>query len=403
MKDPVAELKRRANEERAAANRKARRTATYEDVPLPTEPPPRNGSHPTANGSARRLHAQRASDIRTRKVRWLWAGRLPLGMLSLLAGSEGLGKSLITIWLAARVTRGDLPGEFWGRPRCVIIAATEDTWEEVIAPRLAAAGADLTKILRINAVTGTVLSGLEFPLDIANLTALIREHDVTLIIFDPLISRLGAKDTHRDAEVRQALEPIAEMLAQTRASAVGLIHVTKVNTTVILDKIMGSKAFTAVARSVSVVMRHPADDGVRLFATPKNNVGRDDLPTLTYRVESVPVETTEDGTADTGRVAWGADSDLTLTDAMAGDGPGGGEALAEAVDWLADHLDRVGRELSADVKKAARKEEISAMTLARARLRLGVNVVAETTDKGRRTWWHQKGYEGGSCREDDLP
>ena len=58
---------------------------------------------------------------------------------------------------------------------------------------------------------------------------------------------------------------------------------------------MASKAFTAVARSVHTVMTDPDDDTGRrrLFGTPKNNLGRNDLPTLSFVIESYEVPTEE--------------------------------------------------------------------------------------------------------------
>src|SRR5258706_515693 len=39
-------------------------------------------------------------------LRWLWPGRIPLGTITLVDGDPGLGKSLLTLDLVARVTRG---------------------------------------------------------------------------------------------------------------------------------------------------------------------------------------------------------------------------------------------------------------------------------------------------------
>lgn len=47
-------------------------------------------------------------------------------------------------WAAAQVTRGELPGVYAGAPKDVLIAATQDSWEHTIVPRLIAAAADLT-------------------------------------------------------------------------------------------------------------------------------------------------------------------------------------------------------------------------------------------------------------------
>ena len=87
-----------------------------------------------------------ADSIKPRPVFWLWKNRLALGTLGLLAGREGVGKSTLGYWIAARITQGDLFGCFAGTPKAVLVCATEDSWEHTIVPRLMAAGADLTPI-----------------------------------------------------------------------------------------------------------------------------------------------------------------------------------------------------------------------------------------------------------------
>jgi len=47
---------------------------------------------------------QPISEIASRPVNWLWPGRLALGKLSILDGDPGLGKSLLSLDLAARLT-----------------------------------------------------------------------------------------------------------------------------------------------------------------------------------------------------------------------------------------------------------------------------------------------------------
>ncbi len=47
-----------------------------------------------------------ACDVEDVSLRWLWQGRIPLGAITMLDGDPELGKSLITIDLAARATRG---------------------------------------------------------------------------------------------------------------------------------------------------------------------------------------------------------------------------------------------------------------------------------------------------------
>lgn len=105
-----------------------------------------------------------ASGIKPRPVLWLWRDRLALGTIGLLAGREGQGKSTLGYWLAARITRGDLPGEFEGQAKSVLVCATEDSWEHTIVPRLMAADADLERVYRVEVVSALgVHVGLSLP------------------------------------------------------------------------------------------------------------------------------------------------------------------------------------------------------------------------------------------------
>jgi hypothetical protein len=128
------------------------------------------------------------------------------------------------------------------------------------------------------------------------------------------ISRLDPKlDSHKDADVRRALEPLVAMADMINISVLGLIHHNKSGATDPLQVVMASKAFPAVARSVDTVIPDPDDETSdrRLFGTPKNNLGRVDLPTLSFAIESFALDV-EDGTASTGRLVWGDESKITM-------------------------------------------------------------------------------------------
>ena len=53
------------------------------------------------------LVTQRASDIEPKQVEWLIEGAIPMGMLVVIGGQPGMGKSQIAIKLAAAVTTGE--------------------------------------------------------------------------------------------------------------------------------------------------------------------------------------------------------------------------------------------------------------------------------------------------------
>ena len=261
----------------------------------PRADPPRAAPAPSSDG--RQLRTIPATAFQIEPVRWLWRDRIALGALTLLGGREGIGKSVCVADRTAHVTKGTLPGALAGEPRAVLIAATEDSWKHTIVPRLMAAGADLTRVFCVEVVAPTGVSlALSLPQDLVALEQAARHRGAGLLVFDPLLSRLDSTlDTHKDASVRQALEPVAAMAERLDAALIGLIHVSKSQSSDALTLLMGSRAFAAVARAVLFTMIDPDDDTRRLLGQPKNNLGRTDLPTLTFAIQGVCVATTAQG------------------------------------------------------------------------------------------------------------
>jgi hypothetical protein len=149
---------------------------------------------------------------------------------------------------------------------------------------------------------------------------------------------------------------------------------------------MASKSFPAVARSVHTVISDPDDEtsNRRLFGTPKNNLGRTDLPTLSFVIDSFALEV-EDGTVSTGRLVWGAESKITIFEAMRR-GSDSSDVVTEAAELLADYLALMnGRADSAQIKAAGRTAGFSYDSLKRARVRIGSLV--ESSGFPRRTYW----------------
>ena len=52
------------------------------------------------------LRVRAAITLEPREVEWLWPGWLPAGKLALVDGDPGLGKSLLTLDLCARLSTG---------------------------------------------------------------------------------------------------------------------------------------------------------------------------------------------------------------------------------------------------------------------------------------------------------
>jgi hypothetical protein len=272
---------------------------------------------PDPKESLKQLILTSAIGIVPRAVRWLWAARIPVGALSLIAGREGHGKTSVAYDTLARITRGQLEGEYLQKPRNVVIVATEDSWPHIIVPRLKAAGADLARVFRVEVKIqdlGTV--ELSLPDDVPALEALVTNHEVAMVLLDPVISRVGRKlDTHKDAELRAALEPVAGLAERTGCSVTGIIHLNKTATNDPLTAVMGSRAFVAVARAVLFVAH---DNEARMLCFVKNNYGPL-AKSQTFRIESTTLDEKDpdDGRAiTTSLVKWTGTSDRTARDVL---------------------------------------------------------------------------------------
>jgi len=207
------------------------------------------------------------------------------------AGREGTGKSSFGIWLAAQVTRGQLRGAWWGQPAGVIYVAIEDSWRHTLVPRMIAAGADLDLVYRAEVAVVDQLrtATLCLPADNQLLEAAVREHQVALVL-DPLLSVIGAGiDTHRERDTRLALDPLARLADRSGAVVLGIAHFSKAASTDASTLITGSTAFRNVARAIFGFAGD--DDGAHVLSQTKNSLGRSDLPSFAYTVESVTVAT----------------------------------------------------------------------------------------------------------------
>lgn len=331
-------------------------------------PPSSNGY-----GDPGRVRFTALSTIGVRAARWVWDRRLPAGAITLLAGREGIGKSTTTAWLTARITRGELSGEHLGRPRSVAVVATEDAYAEVITPRMIAAGADIGRVYRADITDDMAM--ISVPADLPGLTHLCQHHDVALVVIDPMMSVIHSSlDTHKDREVRQALDPLAKFAQAADVSVVGLIHVNKSTTTDPLNSMMGSRAFSAAARSVLYCVVDPTAEREDryLLGHPKSNLGPKQ-PTLGYHLIEAKVEALDpEGmavVATTSRVVFDGEDERSIRDVLEESHSGGSRAPSEPavalLSWLAEQGRTVSlREITAefsDTEPATLRKMLSRM------------------------------------------
>lgn len=280
-----------------------------------------DGDDEEAEGPTKVMLRQ-ASRIRMKGTRWLYRGRIPLGMVTLLAGREGIGKSTVSLDIAARLTRGTLDGRYRGRPQAVVICATEDSWAHTIVPRLRAVDADMNRVFHIAVQDEDGNErAIVAPGDTRRMEIAFRKLHPALMLIDPLMSVIDGKvDTHKQAEVQQALEPMVKMCERVGMSILALIHVNKTNSADPLNNIMGSKAFATLPRSILYCLEE--DDGQFLFCHVKCNVGPK-MPSIHYRLASVrfdlPAEEVDEGDdpyIESSRIVWGEVDDRTAAEVL---------------------------------------------------------------------------------------
>lgn len=354
--------------------------------------------------SARRLRVTRASQVRVRRQRWLWDNRIVLGGLTLLAGREGLGKSTVSCDLCAQVTRGTLDGEYKGEPRTVIYLHSEDARDTTIVPRLVAAGADLDRVIFVDAVhtdeEGEFESQVVLPTDVGGLSELALEHNAALVVLDAATSVIDSRlDGDKDRQMRKGLESIARGIGERADCAVlGIVHFGKRDSGDTGKLILGSIAWSQVARSVLAVAKDDESGDLVISAT-KSNLAPGDAASLSARLVDRAVHT-EDGVTHVGRVEWLGETDQNARDLLAGPETEDRTERETAEAWLEDFLSESVKALSKDIKKAAKAAGISERTLARARQSLRVT----STNEGfpRQSYWTLPAHSGASRANDDL-
>lgn len=303
------------------------------------------------------------ADVVAEDVQWLWPGYVPMGKLTVVEGDPGLSKSTLTLWLAARLSRGEtLPGGVPCEVADSLFVTYEDGAGDTVRPRAEAAGADLSRIhLLMGVGQGDAERLLTIPDDLNAIRAEVVRRGARLVVIDPLSAALSGKtDSYRDQDVRRALAPLARMAEETGAAVVVVRHLTKASGGRAILAGGGSVGISGAARSVLAVHRHPDDDGDgarRVLAVVKSNLARE-APSRVYSL------------VDTGKVArieWGETVSLSADDLTGLRDAEDGEERRDARTFLAEMLkDAPDGRAKKDLVNAAKELGISARSLERA-------------------------------------
>jgi putative DNA primase/helicase len=281
---------------------------------------------------AEELESVRADQVVMRAIVWLWLNRFSIGKIGIVAGLPDEGKGQVLCYIAARNTCGlEWPnGEGRSPQGNVIILSAEEDPSDSLAPRLAAAGADLSRIHFVKMVrdrdekTGQPRKRM-FSLvnDLEKLRQKIIEvGDVITVLIDPISAYLGVGkvDSYRDTDVRAVLGPLKELAEEMRVAIITVMHFNKkADVTNALLRVSNSMAFVGLPRHVYSVVAD-SENQRKLFVRAKNNdAAESDNQTLSYHfdVREVGVDPTTGKPIRAPFIVWDVGYvDITATEAM---------------------------------------------------------------------------------------
>ena len=328
---------------------------------------------------------RKLDEVEPEGIQWIWDGYLARGKVTLLCGDPGLGKSQLALDLAARVTIGS---HFPNGPRApqssVLLLTSEDGLADTVAPRLIAAGADLSRISTLdhNAVGQDRFS---LKVHLAELAQMIDQvGDVQLVVIDALSSYLGDIDANSQNDVRNVIDPLSQLAEDKGVAILGVCHPPKGKQINSVHSVSGSLSIAAAARAIFIVTKEPESDR-RLLLCAKSNLAV--MPS--GRGFSVITEPLPGKAITAPRVLWDdAPVDLSADQALAAQAETsrGGYALQEAKTFLEDFLGN-GPRFTIEVKEAAKDHLIAWRTVERAKTGLKIETKKDPGDlKGRWKW-----------------
>lgn len=324
------------------------------------EPQQEQGDAPACVRNGRRIALTAASDVKVERPVFLHSPLVPTKVLTLIAGRAGVSKSTLSIDIAAKATNGTLEGDWQGRPVNVAFAAIEDD-AGMQKARLQAAGANMRRVLFMTVDDtrngSTISTGLRLPDDAAILSDTLREHDVKLLVIDPITSAIDGNTNDRD-DVRDSLDPLAAIAQKLEIAIIGIAHFNK-GGGYASDKVSGSHAFRDVVRSMLLVAKDD-ETGECVVTLDKSSYTQQDGTSYRYELQSRFI-TDDDGKRMGVPIIAGFTSSNRNVHDVINRNVAGGDTTARANDheveeWLTSYLAENGpttfKQIADDAKDA---------------------------------------------------
>ncbi len=318
-------------------------------------------------------------------IDWLWPGRIPLGLVTVIEGAAGVGKSPLVADLVARVTRGaPWPGRVEGPQLAgdvLVVSGELGGWERVIFPRLKLAGADLPRIAQLIDIDtceplveerGKSHSQrpLAFPGDLGHLEYCLRMRPQTrLVVIDPLAAYCP------DARAwRETLRKLHEIAARRNVAIV----------------VVTGRPGRASGRSRFQMSADPRSDEVRILFNVLEDAEEEGRERRFFAPARMSFCAAPEWLAFQivgGRVEWEPPLAAPPEEALPPrPGEARGKVIREVKDWLRDLLDKDDVPIKATMAEA-QLLGYSKMTVRRAREALEVRMFRQGGGRDSVCWW----------------
>lgn len=242
-------------------------------------------------------------EVEERPLEWLWGGFIAKGKSHMLTGDPGLGKSQLTLDIAARLSNGaPFPSYVvgparGGEPVGTVILSAEDDAADTIKPRLRAAGANMKYVVSLSsAIVGRDAKGkpqmrsLALREDAEQILKALATlpFRVGLIVIDPISAFLsGSQDSNSNSDARGTLAQLQHTVMDKGVALLMINHNNK-NTGAKSAHMrsMGSVGWNAAARATFYVFKDREDEERRVFSIGKMNLAKDSGKGFFFRVKS---------------------------------------------------------------------------------------------------------------------
>lgn len=195
----------------------------------------------------RRLIRMKASDVAARRVDWFVDGYIPKGMVTILAGDPGTGKSFLALdWCASASRAG-------GRS---IYMVFEDAPEYTMVPRLDGLDADKAQV---EFIAGMQDGEHETAFNSDHLDLVddaLEQSGASLLVIDPIQAFTPSSvNVYQDNEVRAIMTPLGKLAAKYNCALLIIMHLRKPmgsdrRTKVSIHDVRNSGDYVGAARSV---------------------------------------------------------------------------------------------------------------------------------------------------------